>query len=110
MLARLYKTSPFFRNSIGSNTQLELATRFIALSNVGNEAKAKYIYALSIAPVDKMRLMDLIQKTTVETPCPYDNLNLMKDVVTKSEVIFNFCEHHTNRQLFTLGWFSAILL
>lgn len=76
-----------FRNSVGSNTQLELATRFIALATVGNEAKAKYIYALSVAPVDKMRLMDLIQKTTDETPCPYDNLNLMKDVVTKSAVI-----------------------
>lgn len=65
---------------------MELASRFIALANVGNEAKSKYIYALSIAPVDKMRLMDLIQKTTDETPCPYDALNLMKDVVTKSEV------------------------
>lgn len=75
------------RNSVGSNTQLELASRFIALANVGNEAKSKYIYALSIAPVDKMRLMDLIQKTTDETLCPYDGLNLMNDVVTKSEVI-----------------------
>ncbi len=80
----------FLRNSIGSNTQLELATRFIALATVGNEAKAKYIYALNIAPVDKVRLMDLIQKTTDETPCPYDSINLMKDAVTKSEVFFDF--------------------
>lgn len=84
----LIQSGSDFRNSVGSNTQLELATRFIALSTVGNGAKAKYVYALSIAPVDKMRLMDLIQKTTDETPCPYDSLNLMKDVVTKSEVIF----------------------
>lgn len=80
-----------FRNSSGSNTQLELATRFIALANVGNESKAKYIYALSIAPVDKMRLMDLIQKSTDETPCPYDSIDLMKDVATKSGVNFFFC-------------------
>lgn len=70
---------------------MELATRFIALATVGNEAKAKYVYALNIAPVDKMRLMDLIQKTTDETPCPYDSINLMKDIVTKSEVIFFLC-------------------
>ncbi|KAJ6641197.1 CWF19-like protein 1 like [Pseudolycoriella hygida] len=74
-----------YRNSVGSNTQLELATRFIALADVGNTTKAKYIYALSIAPVDKMRLMDLIQKTTDETPCPYDSIDLMKDVATKSQ-------------------------
>lgn len=97
MLALLQCTF-VFRNSIGSNTQLELATRFIALANVGNEAKAKYIYALSVAPVDKMRLMDLIQKTTDETPCPYDSINLMKDVVTKSEVILTFrASHHSNQ-------------
>lgn len=77
-----------FRNSAGSNTQLELATRFIAMAPVGNQEKAKYIYALSIAPVDKMRLMDLIQKTTDETPCPYNSLDLMKDLTTKADVIF----------------------
>ncbi|XP_037043320.1 CWF19-like protein 1 homolog [Bradysia coprophila] len=81
---RYFERLPY-RNSTGSNTQLELATRFIGLAAVGNEEKAKYIYALSIAPVDKMRLMDLIQKTTDETPCPYDSINLMKDVVSKSE-------------------------
>lgn len=101
------------RNSIGSNTQLELATRFIALATVGNEAKAKYIYALNVAPVDKMRLMDLIQKTTDETPCPFDSLNLMKDSSTKSDV--NIDLHYHNDQLELIGnpfsgQFCAVLL
>lgn len=61
-----------YRNAAGPNSSLEVATRFVALAPVGNAAKAKYIYALSVTPVDRMRVLDLIQKTTTETPCPYD--------------------------------------
>lgn len=56
------------------NGQFELATRFIALASVGNAAKNKFIYALNVTAVDKMRLTDLIQKTTNEIPCPYDSM------------------------------------
>lgn len=49
-----------------------MATRLIALASVGNAAKSKFIYALNATAVDKMRLTDLIQKTTNEVPCPYD--------------------------------------
>lgn len=51
-----------------------MATRFIALASVGNAAKEKFIYALNITAVDKMRVTDLIQKTTNEIPCPYDSM------------------------------------
>lgn len=51
-----------------------MATRFIALASVGNAAKEKFIYALNITAVEKMRLTDLIQKTTNEIPCPYDSM------------------------------------
>lgn len=54
------------------NSQFELATRLIGLASVGNAAKNKFIYALNVTAVDKMRLTDLIQKTTNEIPCPYD--------------------------------------
>lgn len=74
-----YERLPY-RNSAGPNTQLELATRFISLAVVGNADKSKYIYALHIASLDKMRLLELIQKTTTETPCPYDSMNLMKEM------------------------------
>ncbi|XP_033253451.1 CWF19-like protein 1 homolog [Drosophila miranda] len=35
-----------------------------------------YIYALSLKPVDKSRLLDLVQKTANEIPCPYAGLDL----------------------------------
>lgn len=50
----------------------ECATRFIALAPVGNKAKEKWIYACSLQPISKMRMTDLLQSTTDETPCPYD--------------------------------------
>lgn len=63
-----------FRNVARPNSQFELATRFIALASVGNVAKHKFIYALNVTAVEKMRLTDLIQKTTNEIPCPYDTM------------------------------------
>lgn len=56
-------------------TQLELCTRFISLAEVGNVKKEKYIYALSLKPVEKMRIIELIQKTTNEILCPFASLN-----------------------------------
>lgn len=82
-----YERLPY-RNSANNITQLELSTRFISMANVGNAEKNKYIYALNVAPVDKMRIIDLIQKTTNETPCPYDNMNLMVDKQIQSDVSF----------------------
>lgn len=63
-----------FRNVARPNSQYELATRLITLASVGNAAKNKFIYALNVTSVDKMRLTDLIQKTTNEIPCPYDSM------------------------------------
>lgn len=62
------------RNAARPNSQFELATRFIALASVGNTSKNKFIYALNVTAVDKMRLTDLVQKTTNEIPCPYDSM------------------------------------
>lgn len=73
-----YERAPY-RNLACANTQLQLATRFIAVASIRNGQKLKSVYALNILPVDKMRLMDLIQKTTTETACPYDTMQLMRD-------------------------------
>lgn len=62
-----------YRNAAGPNSALEVATRFVALAPVGNATKEKYVYALSVTPVDRMRVLDLIQRTTTETVCPYDS-------------------------------------
>lgn len=63
-----------FRNVARPNGQFELATRFIALASIKNEEKKKFMYALTLTPVDKMRLTDLIEKTTTEIRCPYDGM------------------------------------
>lgn len=69
-----------FRFPADQTTQLELCTRFIALAGVGNVKKEKYIYALSLTPVEKMRVMDLIQKTTNEIMSPFEKMNFqLKD-------------------------------
>lgn len=65
----------YYRIPSDQLTQLELCTRFISLAEVGNVAKEKYIYALSLTPVEKMRVLELIQKTTNETKCPFIGMN-----------------------------------
>ncbi|BFG05225.1 CWF19-like protein 1 homolog [Drosophila madeirensis] len=71
-----YFECPPFRMPKDETTQFELCTRFISLADVGNAEKAKYIYALTLKPVDKSRLLDLVQKTTNEIPCPFAGLDL----------------------------------
>ncbi|XP_053675582.1 CWF19-like protein 1 homolog [Anopheles nili] len=68
--------SPPYRNLPDKNTQMELATRFVGLASFGNPEKKKHIYALSITPVEKMRVLELIQKTTDEIQSPYQELSL----------------------------------
>uniref|UniRef100_A0A182WLG0 Cwf19-like C-terminal domain-containing protein n=1 Tax=Anopheles minimus TaxID=112268 RepID=A0A182WLG0_9DIPT len=71
--------SPPYRNLPDKNTQMELATRFVGLASYGNPEKKKHIYALNITPVEKMRVLELIQKTTDEIPSPYSDLSLLAD-------------------------------
>lgn len=60
------------RNQSVHQDYRECATRFIALAPVGNKVKEKWIYACSLQPISTMRVTDLLQATTDETPCPYD--------------------------------------
>ncbi|XP_005182434.1 CWF19-like protein 1 homolog isoform X2 [Musca domestica] len=82
-------------------TQLELCTRFISLADVGNAEKEKYIYALSLTPVEKMRVMELIQKTTIEIKCPFADLNFndikLKGDATESKQYFFDMESKNDR-------------
>lgn len=64
-----------FRTEANDNTQLLLSTRFVSLAHAGNKEKLKSVYALSLAPVEKMRMIDLIQKTTDEVESPYNAIN-----------------------------------
>uniref|UniRef100_A0A0K8TQM9 Cwf19-like C-terminal domain-containing protein n=1 Tax=Tabanus bromius TaxID=304241 RepID=A0A0K8TQM9_TABBR len=89
--AMYLELSPF-RNAADEVTQFELVTRFIALADVNNTQKEKYIYALNITPAEKMRVMDLIQKTTDEIASPYTEVDL-RDMQQKNS-------SDTNKQYF----------
>ncbi|XP_050296016.1 CWF19-like protein 1 homolog isoform X2 [Anthonomus grandis grandis] len=67
-----YERPPFRCPSNDNDSTLETVTRFIGLARVGNPNKDKWIYALNVTPLDKMKIAELIQKTTDETPCPFD--------------------------------------
>ena len=41
------------------------------MARVGNPTKAKWIYALNLEPIDKMKTKELYQLTTDLTECPY---------------------------------------
>lgn len=58
---------------------------------MGNAKKEKYIYALSLMPVEKMRVLELIQKTTNETKCPFADLNF-SDMKLKGQAVGNQAE------------------
>ncbi|CAG9795733.1 unnamed protein product [Diatraea saccharalis] len=68
---KYYERQPYRNQSVHQDYR-ECATRFIALAPVGNKMKEKWIYACSLQPISKMRMTDLLQATTDETPCPYD--------------------------------------
>lgn len=68
-----YESSPFrCPNLVEQEGNMEIVTRFISLARVGNPKKEKWIYALSLTPLDKMKIGELLQKTTDEMTCPFD--------------------------------------
>ena len=60
------------RNNSRSGEPMSHSTRFIALAEVGNAEKRKWLYALNIAPLEQMKESELSQGTTDETPSPYE--------------------------------------
>lgn len=79
-----YLEPPPYRLSASDDTGFELTTRFLAIAGVGNKQKEKSIYALSLTPVEKMRVTDLIQRTTNDIACPFERINY-SGVLSKSE-------------------------
>lgn len=66
-----YYERPPYRVICNHGERSEVATRFISLARVGNPEKQKWLYALSLTPVERMRITDLAQQTIDETYCPY---------------------------------------
>ncbi|KAB0804662.1 hypothetical protein PPYR_01632 [Photinus pyralis] len=80
---QFYERAPF-RNPVGNDSSLEIATRFLGLARVGNANKEKWIYAVSLTPIDKMSIKDLMQRTTDETQCPF-NLVELENILFKNK-------------------------
>lgn len=83
-LEGLFYERPPFRNPVGNDSSLEIATRFLGLARVGNANKDKWIYAVSLTPIDRMPIKELMQRTTDETQCPF-NLNELENILFKNK-------------------------
>ncbi|KAG8041693.1 hypothetical protein G9C98_006988 [Cotesia typhae] len=70
---------PPYRNKSINGENIEIATRFVALAHITNTEKKKWIYALNLIPIDRMRFVDLVTKTTDEKPFPYPTWTLNSD-------------------------------
>lgn len=98
-----YERLPFRCPVLGDNdSTMETVTRFIGLARVGNAEKAKWIYALNLTPIDKMRVSELMQKTIDETPCPFNFMELeskSKVFNAYTKVLFHTLTHFTRTLL-----------
>ncbi|XP_024411511.2 CWF19-like protein 1 isoform X1 [Desmodus rotundus] len=65
-----YERLPY-RNHIVLQENAQHATRFIALANVGNPEKKKYLYAFSIVPMKLMDAAELVRQPPDVTENPY---------------------------------------
>ncbi|ELW49348.1 CWF19-like protein 1 [Tupaia chinensis] len=67
-------TSPWPKNHIVLQESAQHATRFIALADVGNPEKKKYLYAFSIVPMKLMDAAELVKQPPDVTENPYRKL------------------------------------
>ncbi|KAK3914063.1 CWF19-like protein 1 [Frankliniella fusca] len=65
---------PPYKNESSQGDTVQHNTRFVALASVGNSSKEKWLYALSIVPMEHMRASELYQGTTDETTSPFPGL------------------------------------
>uniref|UniRef100_A0A5F9D045 Inhibitor of nuclear factor kappa-B kinase subunit alpha n=1 Tax=Oryctolagus cuniculus TaxID=9986 RepID=A0A5F9D045_RABIT len=65
-----YERLPY-RNHVVLQENAQHATRFIALANVGNPEKKKYLYAFSIVPMKLMDTAELVKQPPDVTENPY---------------------------------------
>lgn len=65
-----YERLPY-RNHVVLQESPQHATRFIALANVGNAEKKKYLYAFSIVPMKLMAAAELVKQPPDVTENPY---------------------------------------
>lgn len=70
-----YERPPYKNLDTGCDSGAH-CTRFMALAPVGNVKKQKWLFALSLMPIDLMRVSELRQQTTDQTDLPYTGIAL----------------------------------
>ncbi|XP_008122722.1 CWF19-like protein 1 [Anolis carolinensis] len=70
-LQKLYYERLPYRNHAVLQEAAQHASRFIALANVGNAEKSKYLYAFSILPMASMDPAELVKQPQDVTESPY---------------------------------------
>lgn len=88
-LENIHYERPPYRNQSLDDSGFEIASRFVALASVANTEKKKWLYALNLTPIDRIRLSELVIKTTDETSSPYPKHLLQNEPTeTKSTQFF----------------------
>ncbi|XP_074869582.1 CWF19-like protein 1 isoform X2 [Carettochelys insculpta] len=70
-LEKIYYERLPYRNHVVLQENTQHVSRFIALANVGNTCKKKYLYAFSIFPMSSMDLAELVKQPQDVTENPY---------------------------------------
>ncbi|CAL1568360.1 unnamed protein product [Knipowitschia caucasica] len=79
-----YERLPY-RNHVVLQENAQHVSRFIALANVNNPAKKKYLYAFNIIPMKRMDPAELVKQTPDVTENPYRRVTKdKKDAPTQS--------------------------
>ncbi|XP_065605270.1 CWF19-like protein 1 isoform X1 [Cyrtonyx montezumae] len=90
-----YERLPYRNHSVLQETPQHV-TRFIALAEVGNTSKKKYLYAFSIVPMSLMDPTELVKQPQDVTENPYQKL---QKGAQKTKVL-GCAEEETARQFF----------
>lgn len=78
-----YERPPYRSNPVTDDPTPTVATRFLGLARVGNPSKEKWLFALSLTPIEKMAISELTQRTTDETQCPF----FLQELEQKGEIL-----------------------
>ncbi|XP_006119667.1 CWF19-like protein 1 isoform X2 [Pelodiscus sinensis] len=73
-LEKIYYERLPYRNHVVLQENTQHVSRFIALANVDNTSKKKYLYAFSILPMSSMDLTELVKQPQDVTENPYRKL------------------------------------
>lgn len=68
-----YERNPYRNHKLLSG-QSSHSSRFVALANVGNKEKSKYLYAFNIVPMKHIDRAELHKQPVDTTECPYTNM------------------------------------